>query len=125
MVRSPPNLFILKNYCFHFSKFSIYTLIVHYVINFVFSIGKQPYRDVINFVSYIYRGVCRIFQGGGPTLKFLGFWIYMSRAAKLRAFARGVWGHAPPRKFKKMVQFRVFSGLFSTTFMVKNPLKIL
>ena len=25
---------------------------MHYVINFVFSIGKQPYRDVINFVSY-------------------------------------------------------------------------
>ena len=31
-----------------------YTLIVHYVINFVFSIGKQPYREVINFVSYIH-----------------------------------------------------------------------
>ena len=44
------------------------------------------------------------FSGGGPTLKFLGFWIYMprsgmSRAAKLRAFARGVWGHAPPKNF--------------------------
>ena len=43
------------------------------------------------------------FSGGGPTLKFLGFWIYMprsgmSRAAKLRAFARGVWGHGPPPK---------------------------
>ena len=25
-----------------------------YVINFVFSIGKQPYRDVINFLSYIH-----------------------------------------------------------------------
>ena len=46
-----------------------------------------------------YRGVCRISQGGGPTLKFLGFWIGMSRAAKLRAFARGVWGHVPPRNF--------------------------
>ena len=51
--------------------------------------------------------------GGGPTLKFLGIWIYMprggmSRAAKLRAFARGVCGHAPPRKFLKMVQFRAF-----------------
>ena len=52
-------------------------------------------------------------RGGGPTLKFWGFWIYMpqsgmSRATKLRAFARGVWGHAPPRKFFKMVQFRAF-----------------
>ena len=26
---------------------------MHYVINFVFSIGTQPYREVINFVSYI------------------------------------------------------------------------
>ena len=25
-----------------------------YVINFVFSIGMQPYRDVINFLSYIH-----------------------------------------------------------------------
>ena len=36
-----------------FPFFKIFcTLIVHYMINFVFSIGKQPYRDVINFVSY-------------------------------------------------------------------------
>ena len=27
---------------------------MHCVINFLFSIGKQPYRDVINFVSYIH-----------------------------------------------------------------------
>ena len=27
---------------------------MHYVINFVFSIGMQPYGDVINFVSYIH-----------------------------------------------------------------------
>ena len=43
-----------------FPFFKIFcTLIVHYVINFVFSIGKQPYRDVINFISYTqpYRDV--------------------------------------------------------------------
>ena len=73
----------------------------------------QMVRCKIPTNIYIYRGVCRISQGGGPTLKFLGFWIYMprsgmSRAAKLRALARGVWGHAPPRKFLKMVQFRAF-----------------
>ena len=45
------------------------------------------------------------FRGGGAQLfKFLGFRIYMpqsgmSRAAKLRAFARGVWGHAPQENF--------------------------
>ena len=39
-----------KELLFPFFKI-FYTLIVHYVINFVFSIGKQPYRDVINFIS--------------------------------------------------------------------------
>ena len=42
-----------KELLFPFSKI-FYTLIVHYVINFVFFIGKQPYREVINFVSYIH-----------------------------------------------------------------------
>ena len=39
-----------------------YTLIVavHYVINFVFSIGKQPYKEVIYFVSYIHVHVVYI-----------------------------------------------------------------
>ena len=40
-----------KELLFPFFKI-FYTLIVHYVINFVFSIGKQPYTEVINFVSY-------------------------------------------------------------------------
>ena len=31
-----------------------YTLVMHCVINFVFAIGKQPYREAINFVSYIH-----------------------------------------------------------------------
>ena len=36
-----------KELMFPFFKI-FYTLIVHYVINFVFSIGNQPYREVIN-----------------------------------------------------------------------------
>ena len=57
----------------------------------------------ITIINNNIRGVCRISQGGGATLKFLGFCIYMprsgmSRAAKLRAFARGVWGHAPAQE---------------------------
>ena len=31
-----------------------YTLIMHYLFNFVFSLGKQPYREKNNFVSYIH-----------------------------------------------------------------------
>ena len=51
-------------------------------------------------IKLVYKGVCRISQGGGgPTLKFVGFWIYMPRAAKLRAFARGVWEYAPQENF--------------------------
>ena len=46
----PPNLLILKNYCFHFSKFSVYyCALCDY---FVCSIGRQPYREANNFVSY-------------------------------------------------------------------------
>ena len=33
-------------------------------------------------------------------------------AWRSHAFARGVRGHAPPRKFKKMVQFGAFSRVF-------------
>ena len=40
-----------KELLFPFIKI-FYTLIVHYVINFVSSIGKQSYKDVINFISY-------------------------------------------------------------------------
>ena len=53
MVRSTAKSTSFKELLFSFFKI-FYTLIVHYVINFVFSIGKQPYRNVINFVSYMY-----------------------------------------------------------------------
>ena len=53
MVRSTAKSTYFKELLFPFFKI-FYTLIVHYVINFVFSIGKQPYRDVINFVPYIH-----------------------------------------------------------------------
>ena len=52
MVRSTAKSTYFKELLFPFFKI-FYILIVHYVIIFVFSIGKQPYRDVINFVSYI------------------------------------------------------------------------
>ena len=51
MLRSTAKSTYFKELLFPFFKI-FYTLIVHYVINFVFSIGKQPYRDVSNFVSY-------------------------------------------------------------------------
>ena len=42
-----------KELLFPFFKI-FYALIVQYLINFVFSIGNQPYREAINFVSYIH-----------------------------------------------------------------------
>ena len=42
-----------KELLFPFFKI-FYALIGQYVINFVFSIGKQPYREAINFASYIH-----------------------------------------------------------------------
>ena len=70
-----------KELLFPFFKI-FYTLIVPYVINFVFSIGKQPYRDVINFVSYIQWRI----QGGAgglgpPPLESL-------RCSKLELFSK-------------------------------------
>ena len=56
MVRCTAKSTYFKELLFPFFKI-FYTIIVHYVINFVFSIGKQPYRDVINFVSYIHAGL--------------------------------------------------------------------
>ena len=53
MVRSTAKSTYFKELLFPIFKI-FYTLFVHYVINFVFTIGKQPYRDVINFVSYIH-----------------------------------------------------------------------
>ena len=53
MVRSTAKSTYFKELLFPFFKI-FYTLIVHYVSNFVFSIGKQPYRDVITVVSYIH-----------------------------------------------------------------------
>ena len=53
MVGSTAKSIYFKELLFPFFKI-FYTLIVHYVINFVFFIGKQPNGDVINFVPYIH-----------------------------------------------------------------------
>ena len=52
MVRSTAKSTYFKELLFPVFKKILYTLIVHYVINFVFPIGNQPYREVIHFVSY-------------------------------------------------------------------------
>ena len=39
-------------------------------------------------------------------------------------FARGVWGHAPPRKFFKMVQFGAFWYIFLSHFVFKKFQKL-
>ena len=67
---------------------------------------------------YSCQGRMQDFSGGrGSILKFLGFWIYMplngmSRAAKLRAFARGFGGMppSPQENFKKWCNFVRFEG---------------
>ena len=49
----------------------------------------------------IFRGVPRIWEGGGAKKFFFQIWEAMR-------IARGVRGHAPPRKFFKTVQFGAF-----------------
>ena len=53
-----------------------------------------------------YRGVPRIWRGGGKNF-FSDLEIWM---CKVMRFARGVWGHGPPKKFFKwcnLVRFGV------------------
>ena len=57
----------------------------------------QSKNVIYTVLAGAYAGFLR---GGGPTFKFLGFWIYMprsgmSRAAKLRAFLGGFGGMSP------------------------------
>ena len=52
MIRSTAKSTYYRELLFLF--FKIFCTLMHYVIHFVFSIGKQPYRNVINFVSYIH-----------------------------------------------------------------------
>ena len=59
------------------------------------------------------------FSGGGANLKFFGFWVCMSRAAKLRAVARGFGGMFPQENLKKRCNFVRFEGYFH----YENPLK--
>ena len=58
------------------------------------------------------RGVPRIWQGGAKNFffRFGNLRVAERHAAPGEAmrFARGVWGHAPTRKFFKMVQFGVY-----------------
>ena len=61
----------------------------------------------------LYRGVPRIWEGGGPRNFFFRFGnlhVAKRHAAHGEAMriARGVRGHAPPRKFFKTVQFGAF-----------------
>ena len=60
-------------------------------------------------------GVPRIWEGGGPRI-FLEILKFACREAM--RFARGVRGHAPPRKFLKMVQFCAFWRTFGSDFLL-------
>ena len=54
-------------------------------------------------------GVSRISFRGGGVQNFSGkVGVFAWREAPCSAFARGVRGHASPRKFLKMVQFGAF-----------------
>ena len=58
-------------------------------------------------MSGAYAGFLR---GGGPTLKFLGFWIYMTRSCE--PLLGGFGGMPPQENFKKWCNFVRFEGYF-------------
>ena len=80
------------------------------------SIAPRPLTKYIVRISFnymcLYRGVPRIWEGGGQEF-FFQIWNFACREAtaahgEAMRIARGVWGHAPPRKFFKTVQFGAF-----------------
>ena len=65
------------------------------MINFVFSIGKQPYREVINFVSYIHVVY------GYNDINFTYLYMrtsYLGHLANIKdiLWSRPVWGGGGP-----------------------------
>ena len=58
------------------------------------------------------------FSGGGGQHYF--FLILDIHAAKLRAAARGLWGHAPPINFFKLCIFVRFEGYFQPQISLKK-----
>ena len=95
MVRSTAKSTYINELLFPFFKI-FYTLIVHYVINFVFSIGKQPYRDVINFVSYIH--VVYSYNDINFTYLYIraNYLHHLANIVDIR-WSRSVWGGGGPQ----------------------------
>ena len=72
------------------------------------------------FYHKLSRGVCRISQGGGPNFKISGIWDIRE------LFARGVWGHAPPKKiFKNGAISCVLRAIFNHFHGKKSSQKII
>ena len=70
------------------------------------------------------------FSGGGPTLKFLGFWIYMprscmSRAASCESLLGGFGGMPPKKNFKNGAILCVFRAIFNHFHGKKSSEKII
>ena len=85
--------------------------------------NKVAWRSTCRTIIVLRRGVPRIWEGGGPRIFFLRFGnvhVAKRHAAHGEAmrFARGVRGHASPRKFFKMVQFGAFWCLFGSDFLL-------
>ena len=63
--------------------------------------------------EHTYTGASPGFGRGGPRIFFFQIWNFACREAtaahgEAMRIARGVWGHVPPRKFFKTVQFGAF-----------------
>ena len=94
MVRSTAKSTYFKELLFPFFKI-FYTLIVHYVINFVFSIGKQPSRDVIVISYYIYIVVPYVYSYNDINFTYLYMGTnYLRHLANIVdiLWSRPVWG---------------------------------
>ena len=89
------------------------------MILYVFEILTLSYIIILTST----RGVCRISQGGGgPTLKFLGFWIY-KRSCEL--LLGGFEGMSPKKIFKNGAISCVLRAIFNHFHGKKSSQKII
>ena len=70
---------------------------------------SRNYYNILGNDSCYYQGRPQDLGGGGPRI-FFQIWEFVCREAM--RIARGVRGHAPPRKIFKTVQFGAFQGVF-------------
>ena len=100
---------------------------VHYYLYLTTDSPSHKYKHCC--LCSLFRGVYRIYKRGFPSvgcIHTLKVWMCIMHKQGLHALSRGVWGHAPPRKFLKIkCPESRFGGISATKCnLYTQPLKI-